>query len=533
MKIISKACVFFIAVTIVSCARKGRPEGGPKDENAPIMVTAKPPYESLNFDEKAIRIFFDEYIVLKDLTKQLIVSPPLKNPLVIEPQGTPSKYLNIKILDTLRQNTTYTFNFGNAIRDNNEGNKLESFKYVFSTGTTIDSLKLKGNISHAFNKEKEKNISVLLYKLDSTFTDSTLYKKKPEYVASTLDSTHFNFTNVKEGKYLIFALKESANDYLFNPKTDELGFVNDTIVLPRDSLIHKQIRLFKEKQPFKIKRPRELFKGKIQFGFEGGKKDLNIKLISKTPKSYESFSKFENEKDTLLYWHTPVDLDSLSFLVTKKDYRDTVTIRLTKKKIDSLKVTSSITSIFNPRDTLFLETNNPITSIDSTKVLLVDKDTLRVAHKLMKINSNKVAVLFDIKKNWNYRLQILPDAIGDLYETKNDTLEYKFGTRDHEDYGSIVLGVKNNKNKTVIIQLLEKDKVLIKRVVTSSEKITFDLLEPKEYTVRAIIDDNSNGVWDTGNFLKRIQPEKVLYMPQEFKLRANWIQNETLVIEED
>ncbi|CAM1361572.1 Ig-like domain-containing protein [Tenacibaculum xiamenense] len=531
MKIISKTCVFFLVVLISSCARKGRPEGGPKDEDAPIMVTANPPYESINFDKKTVRIYFDEYVVLKDLTKQLVVSPPLKNPLVITPQGTPSKYFNIKILDMLKPNTTYTFNFGNAIQDNNEGNKLESFKYVFSTGTTIDSLEVSGSITHSFNREKEKNISVLLYKLDSSFTDSIVYKKKPEYVTNTLDSTQFNFTNIKEGKYFMMALKEPANDYLFNPKTDQLGFINDTIVLPRDSIIAKEIRLFKEKQPFVLKRPKELFKGKLQFGFQGGKKDLEIKLLSKTPEPFESFTQFEKEKDTLYYWHTPIEADSLNFLVTKKDYIDTITVRLRKKKIDSLKVTSSISSVLNPRDTLFLETNNPIKTIDSTKISFVDKDTINVPYKLKKINSNKVAVLFESKKNWNYRMQVLPNAIGDLYQTKNDTLNYQFGTRDVEDYGSIVLDVQNKKNKTVIIQLLLGDKVAIEEVIKSSKKITYELLEPKEYSVRAIIDENENGVWDTGNYLKRIQPEKVIYMPQEFKLRANWIQNEIFEIE--
>ncbi|WP_093670617.1 Ig-like domain-containing protein [Tenacibaculum sp. MAR_2009_124] len=527
----SKTCVFFLAILISSCARKGRPEGGPKDEDAPIMITANPPYESINFNEKAVKIYFDEYVVLKDLTKQLVVSPPLKSPLVITPQGTPSKYFNIKILDTLKPNTTYTFNFGNAVQDNNEGNKLESFKYVFSTGTTIDSLEVSGNITHSFNREKEKNISILLYKLDSSFTDSIVYKKKPEYVTNTLDSTHFNFTNIKEGKYFMMALKEPANDYLFNPKTDQLGFINDTIELPRDSIIAKEIRLFREKQPFKFKRGKELFKGKIQFGFEGGKKGLKVKLLSKTSDSFESFTQFEKEKDTLFYWHTPLEVDSLNFLVMKKDFIDTITVRLRKKKIDSLKVMSSISSILNPRDTLFLETNNPIKMIDSTKFSFVDKDTIKVPYTLKKMDINRLAVLFESKRNWNYRMQVLPNAIGDLYETKNDTLNYQFGTKDIEDYGSIVLDIRNTKNKMVIIQLLLGDKVAIEEKIKSSKKITFDLLEPKEYTVRAIIDDNNNGIWDTGNYLKRIQPEEVLYMPQEFKLRANWIQNEIFEIE--
>ena len=263
--------VVLVSVIIVSCARKGRPDGGPKDEDAPIMMVAKPPYETIHFDKKNIKIEFDEYIVLKDLTKQLVVSPPLKYPPIITPQGTPSKYINIEIVDTLKTNTTYTFNFGNAVQDNNENNKLESFKYVFSTGSYIDSLKIRGSVANAFKKEKLKSIGVLLYRLDSTYNDSIIYKQKPNYVTSTLDSTNFEFTNLREGKYLLLALKEESKNYLFNSKSDKLGFITDTIYLPKDTLVLKPIRLFKELQPYKFKRGKEVVKGKIQFGFEGEK----------------------------------------------------------------------------------------------------------------------------------------------------------------------------------------------------------------------------------------------------------------------
>ena len=516
---------------VFSCARKGRPEGGPKDEEAPIMVTANPPYKTINFDKKSVKIYFNEYVVLKDLMKQLIVSPPLKTPLVINPQGTPSKHFTIKILDTLKSNTTYTFNFGNAIQDNNEGNKLESFKYVFSTGTSIDSLNIKGEVTHSFNKEKEKNISVLLYKVNDSFNDSIIYKFKPEYVTSTLDSTKFNFSNVKEGKYFMIALKETTNDYLYNPKTDEIGFLNDTLTLPKDSIVIEKLRLFKEKKPFKLKRAKELFKGKIQFGFEGERKGVEIELLSKTIPSYKGFYKYEKEKDTLLYWHTPLEVDSLNFLVKKDEVIDKVTVRLRKKKIDSLKITSNISSILHPRDTFFLETNNPIKSIDSTKIHLTDKDTVQIPFNLKKIDINKLAVLFKSKDNWGYSLKLLPNAINDLYEVKNDTLNYQFNTKDVEDYGSIVLDVRNKSQKSLILQLLRQNKIFLEKKVKLSQEIKFTSLEPEEYTVRVIIDENNNGYWDTGDYLKRLQPEKVIYMPQEFKLRANWVQNEILEIE--
>ena len=131
--------VFLFLLSFTDCAKKGRPSGGPKDEDAPLFVTADPPYESINFDKDEINIYFDEYIKLKDINKQLIISPPLNpnNPSLISPQGSPSKYINIKILDTLLANSTYIFDFGNSVQDNNESNTLERFKYVFSTGKYI------------------------------------------------------------------------------------------------------------------------------------------------------------------------------------------------------------------------------------------------------------------------------------------------------------------------------------------------------------------------------------------------------------
>lgn len=522
--------VVLVSVIIVSCARKGRPDGGPKDEDAPIMMVAKPPYETIHFDKKNIKIEFDEYIVLKDLTKQLVVSPPLKYPPIITPQGTPSKYINIEIVDTLKTNTTYTFNFGNAVQDNNENNKLESFKYVFSTGNYIDSLKIKGSVANAFKKEKLKSIGVLLYRLDSTYNDSIIYKQKPNYVTSTLDSTNFEFTNLREGKYLLLALKEESKNYLFNSKSDKLGFITDTIYLPKDTLVLKPIRLFKELQPYKFKKGKEVVKGKIQFGFEGEKESMKVQLLSEVPKNFKSFYEFEKEKDTLNYWHSPVEKDSLRFIVTNTKFVDTVTVRLRKKKIDSLVVSSSVSRMLHLNDTLFLESNNPIVSIDTSKFSLVDKDTLMVDFKVEKQSINKLAVLFKKIPKMNYKFNVLPKGINDLYETANDTLTYQFKTLTIEDYGSIILDVKKETKHPVIVELLDKDKVIKTKYISSSGKIEFDLLEPKEYTVRAIIDENNNHTWDTGSFLLRKQPEQVIYFEKKFELRANWEMNEPFII---
>ena len=527
MKPFFKFIYFSISIFILTnCARTGRPEGGPKDEDAPLFVVANPPYETVNFNDKEIKLNFNEFIKLKDLNKQLIVSPPLKNPLLVSPQGSASKSLTLKILDTLKENNTYIINFGNAIEDNNEGNKLESFKYVFSTGNFIDSLSSAGKVKDAYLNEDLKNTNILLYKIDSSFNDSIIYKKKPNYVTSTLDTSLFNFTNLKEGKYLMTALKEVTNDYLFNSRIDKIGFYNDTIILPKDSILKNPIVLFKETQPYKFKRAKEVSKGKIAFGYEGQIKDLQVKLLSKTPDSFKNISKFEIDKDTLNYWFTPFETDSLNFIITNQQVTDTITVKLRKKKIDSLLFNSSVGRIIHFRDTLFIETNNPIVAVDTSKISFTDKDTVSVSYaSYISKKKNKIAFLFNKKPEQKYSLNILPEAFFDIFDQKNDTLTYNFISKEIEDYGRITINIENPFSQNLIIELLEgKDKntLVERKIISKSQEIRFDLLEPKTYFVRAIIDTNKNNRWDTGNYLLKQQPEKVIYFAEELKLRANY-----------
>lgn len=526
---------FYIPILILlllsACAKKGSPDGGPKDENAPILVTAKPPYETINFKEKKIRFYFDEYIVLKDVNKKLIISPPLKNAPIISPQGTPSKFINIQILDTLLPNTTYTFNFGDAIQDNNENNKINNFKYIFSTGDYIDSLTTKGTVTSSLDGKLKKNVNIVLFELDSTYTDSTFYKEKPKYVTNTLDSLNFEFTNLKKGKYVMMAIDEESSDYIFNPKTDKIGFLDTTINLPNDSVTSNAITIFKEIQPYKFKHGKEESKGKILFGFEGMQEDIKTLLTSKVPEDFKSFSLLEKDKDTLNYWYTPIEgIDSLSFIVSNKTFLDTLVVKLRKKKIDSLKITSKISNILHLKDTLFITTNNPITTIDETKFSLT-QDSIAIDYNLKKQEVNKLAIVFEKKIKSNYNLSVLPKAIIDLYETSNDSLNYNFSTKEIEDYGSIELIIEKDLDSPIIIQLLQNDKVFKTKIVpANSNKVQFNLLEPKEYSLRAIIDKNKNGVWDTGNFLKKIQPEKIIQYPNLIKLRANWTINEKFIV---
>ena len=534
LKKIQSLFLIVLVLSFSQCAKKGRPDGGPKDEDAPLFVTANPPYETINFDKNEINIYFNEYIKLKDLSKQLIISPPLnpENPPLISPQGSPSKYINIQILDTLLENSTYIFDFGNSVQDNNEANTLERFKYVFSTGAYIDSLTLSGSVKNSFKSESVENIKLLLYRLDSAYTDSAVYNRKPDYVTSTLDSSNYEFSNLRKGNYLLVALNDAGSDYVFNPKTDEIGFLKDTIWLPRDSIIKTELSIFKEELPYTFRRGKEIRKGQLIFGYQGKPSNIKIENLSAVPDNFQTIIFPEKDKDTLNLWHSPIEKDSLIFKISNNNIIDTITVALRKKQLDSLTVTKITGGVLNIKDTLFFSTNNPIIKIDTSKINFVHTDSIYITYKaFISKKESSVGFLFEKKFKTSYKLNLYPDALVDIFETSNDTVTSQFRTRSIEDYGEISLAIQNPEKVPVIIQLTDINDVTVAQETSSENKtISFNYLIPKKYKIRIIYDTNNNGKWDTGNYLEKKQPEPVQYFPEVQEIRPNWVLNEVIKI---
>ena len=528
--------LIFLVLSFSQCAKKGRPDGGPMDEDAPIFVTANPPYETINFDKKEINIYFNEYIKLKDLTKQLIISPPLnpENPPLISPQGTPSKFINIKILDTLKENSTYIFDFGNSVQDNNESNTLERFKYIFSTGNYIDSLSLSGNVKNAFISKSVEDIKLLLYRLDSSYTDSAVYNRKPDYVTSSLDSSNYQFTNLRKGNYLLVALDDVRSDYIFNPETDKIGFLNDTITLPRDSIINHTISIFKEELPYIFRRGKEIRKGQLIFGYKGKPKNLTVETLSAVPDNFKTIIFPEKGKDTLNLWHSLIEKDSLIFKISDNIISDTVTVKLRKKELDSLKVNEITGGILNLKDTLFFLTNNPVVSIDTSRINFKLSDSINFPYEaFISKKENKIGFLFEKKYKKSYKINLYPNALTDIFNTTNDTISSLFRTRGTEDYGEISVTIQNPKKIPVIIQLTDiNDATIVQETCSENKNISFDLLIPQKYKIRVIYDLNQNGIWDTGSYLEKKQPEHVEYFPEIQEVRANWLLPIVLTIKE-
>jgi len=522
------------ALSFVDCAKRGSPSGGLKDTLAPVIVKSTPENYSTNFEGNEIRIYFDEYIKLVELQKNLIVSPPLEYQPIITPLNT-SKQLRIQIVDTLRENTTYSFNFGNSIVDNNEGIEFPYFKYVFSTGNYIDSLQLSGTIKDALLPKAENPASVLLYELNETFTDSIVFSKKPMYITTTRDSTGtFQFSNLKAGKYLLVGLKETNSDYIFQPRSDKIAFAQDTITLPTDSTY--TLTLFKETLDYKITRPAHISKNEFIFGFEGNIDSLVLEPISTVPEDFKSIIYRDVTKDTLHYWHKPAFdsevTDSLLYSAKNRGSIDTVEINIKSLFVDSLKISLAKGGTLTPRDTFQLQFNSPLVSVNETLLSILDKDSVAVPVTARRDTLyNKAHLFFDKQPDQRYTITALPGAFTDFFEETNDTLTYAVKTKAEDEYGTILLTLQNANKFPLIIEVVDsKFKVVRAERILENKPIFFDYIEPGFYYIRIIFDANNNEMWDTGNFLRRELPERMLYYPSKIEVRANWNLQETFIL---
>ena len=507
----------------MSCANRGTPTGGDIDEQAPIVLKAEPANFSTDFNVPEIEIQFDEYIRLNNLQNELIISPPIEPAPLIIPMSSASKIMTISGLDSLNKNATYSFHFGESIQDNNERNPLTNYRYVFSTGKYIDSLKIKGSVKDAINREIGESINILLYEVDSLFNDSIIYKRKPKYVGKVVDTTAiFSIQNIKKGKYLIIALEEENKDYIYQNKVDKIGFSKDIIELPNDSI--KNLTVFKESLPFKIGKPKQRTNKSFAFGYEGDYEPFDIKIINPETINYNSRIIKDSKSDSLIYFlKTEANLDSIVFEVVNEKILDSLKIRIKEKENDSLVIKSMQNKTLKFNDEFIIEGNIPFEKIEEDKISIMNKDSIFIdfEYKLDSLN-NQYKFSFDKLEEEEYSIKLLPGAITDFYNSTNDTILYRVKTKTYNDYGNLRLNLRNAKYP-IIIQLVSSSGEKKYEIYSKNlSGVDFTNIDPGKYFIRIIYDQNKNNRYDSGNYLKKIYPEKVIYYPDEIDVRAGW-----------
>lgn len=521
---------FGTAVLFFSCAQIVNPSGGPADAKPPYALKYSPDSAKTNFTSRNISILFDEYIQLNDLQKQLVISPPM----IIHPEiKVKGRALLIEIKDTLKKNTTYTFNFGNSIRDITENNALDNFQYIFSTGSYIDSLSLSGTVRHSFDMKAEKGILVMLY---SNHSDSVPYKNIPACFAKTKEDGSYKIENIRSGTYKAFALKDVNANYIYDLPTESIAFSDTLIEILKHAVL--DLSLFNEEaKDLKLKKFYIADIGRMNFVFSKPIEDISIVPISLTAKQKVFFKEMYPSKDTVSYWYKHEENDdtvSLRYIVNK-NMVDTVkfcggcVIKKTRGRGPEankliVKLNASKEKPFNHTHALQIKFNHPIQHASANSIVLY-------AHS-RKTNFKEAFFIDSIRKNFifkfpflpdsSYRLFIPPNTFTDIFGLTNDSLLLDFKTQEEKYYGTLKLNLKMKFGPEYLLQLINEKGDAFDYATSDKSIFTYSFLPPGSYKLKIIYDKNKDGKWTTGNYSEKKKPETVIYYPGAVTIRSNW-----------
>jgi hypothetical protein len=507
-----------------SCANIVSPIGGSKDEIPPRLKKSSPPLNTVYFEGGEFHLEFDEIVVLDNVNKQLVVSPPLKEKPSVKAM---KKKISVKFdKSDLQENTTYSFNFGLSIKDYNEGNILKNFKYVFSTGSYIDSLTLSGKVIDSFSEDPVENVAVLMYR---NLEDSMPLTSMPNYFGITDKEGHYDITNIKNGTYKMFALLDMNQNYLYDLPSEKIAFLDEAVVLD-SSLTDINFNLFGEDhaKQYIIKKEIEPY-GRVSLIFNESLNDLDIILKDQVFDKNDYIYKLYPNKDSLKIWFP--DFEDSFTLIIKDDttFADTLDMKVvpvfTLDDMPPFTITPNLSGTVDLNKTLELHFENPITSWKPEFISLFE-DSVEIEIDSYFTDSSKTALRIphEWKEKSKYLLMVGLGAFVDFYNQKNDVYELRFGAQEQNFYGRLNMNIDlGETTPPYIFQLLNVElNVLNEMIIDESQTVSYSYLRPAEYTFRLIQDLNANGVWDTGDYSEKRQPEPVIYYPAVSKVRSNW-----------
>lgn len=512
--------LFFLA----SCANIVRPTGGTKDTTPPKLIEEESTKNfQTNFTKRDFRLTYNEWLRLKDKTKQVVVSPPLQYRPDIELKKK-TVLFEFDEREELREDATYVINFGEAITDYTEGNAADMV-FVFSTGDYIDSLEVSGQIVDAFSKEPVKDVLVMLY---DNLADSVVRTERPFYFGKTDDKGSFKIRNIKSDTFKVVALIDDNLNYLYDNESEKVGFLDTTIFLPDSLLSSIKMRLFQEPKKLSFRDDEQEQYGRVTLMFNQKPENPDIRFDD-----FGQFTFWEIEKDSVQFWYDVEEAKDWNIYFHRDTLVDTIQVKKLDKtvfqKTAKLKFKSGNQTAFNRDENLELTFNYPLRAIDTTNILLL-ADTIETpitaAIFIDSLNKKQLNFKYKWKEGMPYEMLFLPNSLTDAFGFKNqDTLRQSHKSAMDKDFGNIVLKFENlSKDTAYVAKLLDKDGTLIDRFpiqdTTVFEK-SFPKLLPGVYTIEFIEDLNKDGEWTTGSYDKKRQPERVFTQVLE-ELRAQW-----------
>lgn len=521
-------CISIIIILLGSCAQQGILTGGDKDMAAPIVDTNKfetPINGTVNFTAQRIEIPFNEFITLQDVKKQVIITPFLSINPEIYVKG---KKVIVDFKSNLEPNTTYIINFGDAIRDITEGNILKNYKYVFSTGAFLDSLKYNAFVYDAYTKKPVSDALVMLYK---NLDDSVVKKQKPIYFAKTNSSGSCTIENIANAEYKVFVLLDENNNYLFDQLDEKIGFKSQTLKFSNDTL-----SLTKDTLGVFLNFPSK--KSILSSSYKNGKITLALNIPFTTFANEDSLIRLfkdivlnkkiniNSTRDTLTFWliHEQIKTQDVELKIGEYGIAKLKILPLDEKK--QLNYTTNALNNLKPNENLVIKFDEPIDKFDTTKIKLFFEDK-SIPYSIKQLNSQEIEIMAQWKEDESYDFRALPKAFTSVYKTENDSLHFIFDQLNAQKFGSIDLTIEGKaieQNENYIVQLLQNNKVVYQTQINqnSAKSVFVKNLAPNKYSYCIIFDSNKNGIWDTGNYFSHQQPERIEYYSELIDIRKGW-----------
>ena len=518
------------------CANAVAPTGGPKDTTPPVVVAAMPENQSTHFIGKKIEITFDEFITLENANQNVMISPPLKEKLDIKLKN---KTVVVKFKENLVPNTTYTINFGSAIKDLHEGNPFKDYVYSFSTGDHIDTLSITGKVVDAETMKPIENVYVGLYAADRDNLDSLPMTVAPNYISKTDKEGQFSLNGLADKSYRVFALKD-ANANLYFDLANEASAFLDMLVTPSDSTLKPiTLRMFTEVDSTQVLLEKKLIEeGLLRFVFRHPAKDAVIMTPEMLPDTFNLVTTHSAAYDTVWWYFTPNVKDSLWVqvkydTVINDSSRYSLKFKDKKgrnKKTEPLKVKNNLIGrgALVHDDTLTLTFSEPIVRYAMRDSAVFKCDTLvfydTLAFEPADEQGMKYRLVNPVAADMSYHIEIPDSVFFGIRNRTNEAIKLDFHVVNDDEYGNIYITVMPPKGmKQVVVQLTnESGKVVKEQVITKNSEVMFDYLMPAKYKLRAILDADGNGKWSTGNYHRHTLPETIIDYINVLDLKAGW-----------
>ena len=558
-------CLATIAI-LVSCANRGiGPQGGPKDSIPPVPLRSVPEIGALNFKDKRIEVTFDEYIQLNNIAGNLLMSPPQQNAPDVRARG---KRLIINFQDSLRDSTTYTIDFGDAVCDFRERVPLHGFSFYFSTGDEIDTLEYTGMVYDAATLNPMQGILVGIHR---DLSDSALTKQPFLRIAKTDSTGYFRIGNIHPGKYKLYAVDDFSRDNRLTPG-EAMGFADEEVTIaPRDTadsaaIVEGRLFLFKEAQEkLYLQRTLRDEQHRIRLLFSSSP-DSVLSWRAMRPSEVDSTKNdsawvdptpyihmvYTDRRDTVTLWLTDSVAIRQDSIFLEARYRRTDSVldlewytdtlravwrapRMTakaKEQLDRknrnrrLELKSNARKGFELYDTLSLSCTTPIRDIAIDSIhLFLRRDTVYtpVPFEIMPYDTLPMKLLFraDLNAGEDYELRLDSGALTDVYGVSHIAGTYALTVKTPADYSTLRVKLKPFVPQARIQILDSKDQV-VRELPATEEGAFFQYLKPDTYYMRLYLDENGDGKWTTGSWENHRQPEAIYYFPGKIQTKSNW-----------